>query len=52
MNSIDMETQFSKAFVEPLRFISEKIGWLIDDSYGTQGSLEDFSDEILSLHIR
>jgi DNA polymerase elongation subunit (family B) len=39
---IDFETQFSKSFVEPLRFISEKIGWLIDDSYGTQGTLEDF----------
>jgi len=39
---IDFETQFLKSFVEPLRFISEKIGWLIDDSYGTQGTLEDF----------
>ena len=42
VDKIDYDTQFTKSFVEPLRFISEKIGWLIDDSYGTQGSLEDF----------
>ena len=39
---IDYDIQFTKAFVEPIRFITEKINWLIDDSYGTQGSLEDF----------
>ena len=39
---IDYDTQFDKSFVEPLRFICEKINWLIDDSYGLQGSLEDF----------
>ena len=39
---IDYDVQFTKSFVEPIRFITEKINWLIDDSYGTQGSLEDF----------
>ena len=40
--NIDYDIQFTKAFVEPLRFIVEKMNWLIDDSYGTQGTLEDF----------
>ena len=31
-----------KSFVEPLKIITDKMGWLIDTSYGTQGSLEDF----------
>ena len=39
---IDYELQFTKSFVEPIRFITENINWLIDNSYGTQGSLEDF----------
>ena len=39
---IDYDTQFDKAFTEPLRFITDKILWKIDKSYGTQGSLEDF----------
>ena len=39
---IDYDEQFTKSFVEPLRFITEKILWKIDDSYGTQGTLEDF----------
>ena len=39
---IDYDTQFEKSFVEPLRFITEKAKWLIDSSYGTQGTLEDF----------
>tara|TARA_Y100000361_G_scaffold99812_1_gene89590 strand:- start:2067 stop:4565 length:2499 start_codon:yes stop_codon:yes gene_type:complete len=39
---IDRDTQFEKSFVEPLNFILEKINWLVDRSYGTQGSLEDF----------
>ena len=42
IDKIDYDTQFTKAFVEPLRFIAEKMNWLIDDSYGTQGTLEDF----------
>ena len=39
---IDYDIQFTKSFVEPLKFITEKMNWLIDNSYGTQGSLEDF----------
>ena len=42
VDRIDYDEQFTKSFVEPLRFITEKISWLIDDSYGTQGTLEDF----------
>ena len=42
VNKIDYDTQFSKAFVEPIRFITDKIQWKIDDSYGQQGTLEDF----------
>jgi hypothetical protein len=42
MEKIDYDIQFNRAFVDPLRFITEKMNWLIDDSYGTQGSLEDF----------
>ena len=42
LDRIDYDVQFTKSFVEPLRFITEKISWLIDDSYGTQGTLEDF----------
>ena len=41
-NSIDYDVQFEKSFVEPLNFILTKINWLVDRSYGTQGSLEDF----------
>ena len=39
---IDYDVQFTKSFVEPLKFITEKMNWLIDNSYGTQGTLEDF----------
>ena len=39
---IDYDVQFTKSFVEPLKFITTKILWNIDDSYGTQGTLEDF----------
>ena len=39
---IDYDTQYEKAFVEPIKFIAEKINWSIDSSYGTQGSLLDF----------
>jgi DNA polymerase elongation subunit (family B) len=42
MDKIDYDMQFEKSFVEPLRFITEKAKWLIDTSYGTQGTLEDF----------
>ena len=42
VDRIDYDVQFTKSFVEPLRFITEKILWKIDDSYGTQGTLEDF----------
>ena len=42
VDKIDYDVQFTKSFVEPLKFITTKISWLIDDSYGTQGSLEDF----------
>ena len=39
---VDFELQFEKSFIEPLRFITDKVLWRIDDSYGTQGTLEDF----------
>ena len=39
---IDYDVQFGKSFVEPLKFITEKINWLIDNSYGQQGTLEEF----------
>ena len=39
---IDYDTQYEKAFVEPLTFITDNIGWTIDRSYGTQTTLEDF----------
>ena len=39
---IDYNTQFEKSFIEPLKFITDKILWKIDNSYGTQGTLEDF----------
>ena len=39
---IDYDVQYEKSFVEPLKFITDKINWLIDKSYGTQGTLEDF----------
>ena len=39
---IDIDMQYEKSFVEPLKIITDKMGWLIDTSYGTQGSLEDF----------
>ena len=41
-DKIDTELQFEKSFVEPLKFITDKILWRIDSSYGTQGTLEDF----------
>lgn len=39
---LDYDKQFEKAFVEPLTFIMNQIGWNIDRSYGTQTTLEDF----------
>ena len=39
---IDYDVQFEKSFIEPLNFILQKINWLVDRSYGTQGTLEDF----------
>ena len=39
---IDYDVQYEKSYVEPLKFITDKINWLIDKSYGTQGTLEDF----------
>ena len=42
IGSIDYTEQFDKSFVQPLRFITDKMNWLIDNSYGTQGTLEDF----------
>ena len=39
---IDYDVQFTKSFVDPLKFITTKILWKIDNSYGTQGTLEDF----------
>ena len=41
-DKIDYDVQFTKSFVDPLRFITDKINWLVDSSYGTQGTLEDF----------
>ena len=39
---IDYDTQYEKAFVEPLTFITDNIGWRLDRSLGTQTSLEAF----------
>jgi hypothetical protein len=39
---VDYDTQFEKSFVEPLKFITDKILWAIDGSYGSQGTLMDF----------
>jgi len=42
IDKIDYDEQFDKSFVEPLKAITEKMDWLIDSSYGAQGTLEDF----------
>ena len=39
---IDYNLQYEKSFIEPLKFITDKIKWAIDGSYGSQGTLEDF----------
>ena len=41
-DKIDYDEQFSKSFIEPLKVITEKMNWLLDSSYGQQGTLEDF----------
>ena len=41
-DKIDYDEQFDKSFVEPLKFITDKMNWLLDSSYGQQGTLEDF----------
>ena len=38
---LDYDTQYEKAFVEPLSFITDNIDWKIDRSYGTKTTLED-----------
>ena len=42
---IDYNVQFDKSFIEPLRFITDKINWAIDGSFGSQGTLMDFLNE-------
>ncbi len=39
---VDFDQQFEKSFVEPLKFITDKMNWFVDHSYGVQGTLEDF----------
>ena len=39
---IDYDLQYDKSFIEPLKFITDKIRWRIDKSFGTQATLEDF----------
>ncbi len=39
---VDYEKQFEKSYVEPLKFITNSIGWQIDESYGTQTNLLNF----------
>jgi hypothetical protein len=39
---IDYDLQYEKSFIEPLIFITDKIGIRIDRSYGTQTTLESF----------
>ena len=39
---VDYDMQFEKSFIEPLKFITDIIHWQIDNSYGTQGTLEEF----------
>jgi len=41
-SKIDYDMQYEKSFVEPLKVITEKMNWLIDSSYGVQGTLEEF----------
>ena len=40
--AVDYETQFEKSFIEPLHYITEKIKWNVDRTYGTQGTLDEF----------
>ena len=41
-SKIDYDVQFEKSFVEPLKFITDKIKWNLDMSFGTQLTLEGF----------
>ena len=41
-DKICYNTQFEKSFIEPLKFITEKINWSVDNSFGKQGTLEGF----------
>ena len=41
-DKIDYNMQYEKSFVEPLKIITDSISWRIDQTYGTQGTLEDF----------
>ena len=34
--------QYEKSLAEPLKFITDKIKWNLDMSFGTQLTLEDF----------
>ena len=42
LGNVDYDEQFDKSFSQPLKFITDKMNWLIDSSYGQQGTLEDF----------
>ena len=39
---IDYDTQFEKSFIDPLNVIVSTIGWVVDKSFGTQGTLDAF----------
>ena len=39
---IDYDMQYEKSLAEPLKFITDKIKWNLDMSFGTQLTLEDF----------
>ena len=39
---VDYTTQYERSFIEPLKFITDKINWSIDNSFGAQGTLEGF----------
>ena len=39
---IDYDIQYSRSFCEPISFITNKMGWNLDMSFGTQLTLEGF----------
>ena len=39
---IDYDMQYEKSLAEPLKFITDKIKWNLDMSFGTQLTLEGF----------